>query len=242
MELLFPAACAACDARLWGAPNPWFCHPCWDEIGVNAGQAKVGDALCACCGITIRSSVVDRVAGWRCGHCIKTPPAYHMARVLGPYDGPLGAALRLLKYHGYTGMAPALAERLPLADLPQELLDSDLVLPVPLHPKRLRSRGFNQAGRLARAVGRRLAKPVLEDVLERSGDGTSQVGLSRAQRLANIRGVFRVVGQPQLEGKRLLLVDDVMTTGATADACAKALMRAGADRVCVWAMARQGLM
>jgi len=162
-----------------------------------------------------------------------------MARVLGPYEGALGAALRQLKYRGSTGLAPALSER--VGALPPELHASDLLIPVPLHPKRLRQRGFNQAGRLATALGHRLGLPVLDHALVRSRNSASQVGLSRTQRLANMRGAFALVDATAVEGRRILLIDDVMTTGATVDACARALMGAGATRVCVWAMARQEL-
>ncbi|MBI5137816.1 MAG: ComF family protein [Nitrospirae bacterium] len=232
-EVLFPSRCAHCETPLHGAPNAWFCGPCWAAVGLSAG------ALCDRCGIPIPAS--HAVAGWCCADCIKRPPAFAAARVLGPYDGPLGAALRLLKYHGRTGLAPALAARLDPSALPAPFLGVDLVAPVPLHPRRLRERGFNQAGRLARAVAARLGVAVADDLLARHGAATSQVGLSRARRLENVRGVFRVPRPQRVAGRTVLLVDDVMTTGATAHACAAALVRAGARRVVVWAVARQGL-
>jgi len=233
MEVLFPGRCCACESHLKFAPNGWFCGPCWDEV------APVDHPICHCCGIGIASSQVAEMANWRCSRCLKAPPSFLAARVLGPYEGALGAAIRQLKYRGNTGLAPALVGRVPA--LPQVLAPVDLLMPVPLHPRRLRQRGFNQAGRLATALGQKLGVPVMDGVLIRQRDSVSQVGLSRSQRLANMRGTFALSDPAPIAGRRVLLVDDVMTTGATVDACARVLMRGGATQVCVWAMARQEL-
>ena len=235
LEWLFPARCNGCDCFLVAAPNPWFCVDCWGEIGVDDG------VVCDCCGIAIPADLAGGVPGWRCGECVTSPPAFHMARVMGRYDGHLGAALRQLKYQGRTGIAPALVGKVALEQLPPPLREVDLVVPVPLHPARLRSRGFNQSARLARALADRLGKAVLVDGLTRIGRATSQVGLNRAQRIKNVRGAFAVTDAGPVADKRILLVDDVMTTGATAQACARVLEKAGARQVVVWAVARQGL-
>ncbi len=235
LEWLFPARCNGCDSDLNGAPNPWFCACCWADVGMDDG------VVCDCCGIAIPAAPAGGVPGWRCGECVASPPAFAMARVMGRYDGHLGTALRLLKYQGRTGIAPALVAALKPDRLPPELLAVDWVVPVPLHPARLRSRGFNQSARLARALADRIGRPLLVDGLTRVGRPTSQVGLSRSQRIRNVRGAFAVTDAGHIADKRILLVDDVMTTGATAQACARVLKRSGARRVVVWAVARQGL-
>jgi ComF family protein len=231
LELLFPARCASCEAPLKGAPNPWFCTPCW------AGLTLYGAGVCDRCGRPIEAGGLP--AGWRCGDCLKAVPAFARARSLGPYRGTLAEAVRLLKYGDRPGLARALVGRIDLESAPADLWDVDVVLPVPLHGRRLRQRGYNQSAHLALALARRLGHPAPEGVLERTRSTRPQVGLKRAERAANVRGAFRVARGARVAGLRVLLVDDVITTGATIGACAKALKAARAARVTVWAAARQ---
>jgi ComF family protein len=231
LELLFPARCAACKAPLEGAPNPWFCQPCW------TGLPLYGAGVCDHCGHPIEAD--DLPAGWRCGACLKTAPPFARARSLGPYRGTLAEAVRLLKYGDRPGLARALVGRIDLGSAPPDLWDVDIVLPVPLHGRRLRERGYNQSARLALALARCLGHAAPEGVLERTRATRPQVGLKRAERAVNVRGAFRVARGARVAGRRVLLVDDVITTGATIGACARALMAARAARVTVWAAARQ---
>lgn len=231
LELLFPARCATCAAHLQGAPNPWFCAACW------TGLPAYGAGVCDACGCPIEAA--DPPPGWRCGDCLKAAAPFARARALGPYRGTLAEAVRLLKYGDRPGLAPALVGRIDLGSAPPDLWDVDLVLPVPLHGRRLRLRGYNQSARLALALAGRLGHPAPEGVLERFRPTRPQVGLRRPERAANVRGAFRVARPEAVAGRRVLLVDDVITTGATIGACAKALRAAKAARVTVWAAARQ---
>jgi ComF family protein len=231
LELLFPARCAACGAHLTGAPNAWFCAACWKALPLHGGS------LCDVCGVPIEADVLP--PGWRCGPCVASPPRFARARALGPYRDALAEAVRLLKYRDRPGLAGALVERIAWDEAPADLWDVDLILSVPLHGRRLRLRGYNQSAHLARALAARIGRPAPEGVLVRTRATPPQVGLSRPRRAANVRGAFRVAGAERVAGARVLLVDDVFTTGATLAACTKALKAAGAARVTVWTAARQ---
>jgi ComF family protein len=150
------------------------------------------------------------------------------------YGGPMAEAVRRLKYGRRTELAPVLGQM--LADRALELAgEVDAVVPVPLHPARLRRRGFNQAALLAAPVARALAAPLCTRELVRIRDTPPQAELGAADRLRNVRGAFLAVAAP---GARVLLVDDVRTTGATLTECAEALRVAGADRVLTLVLAR----
>ncbi|MDH5527440.1 MAG: ComF family protein [Nitrospirota bacterium] len=231
LEFLFPSGCQVCATPLRGAPTPWFCGPCW--------AVEADHRVCFQCGDFLASETVTRVPEWRCGACMRAAPPFARARVLGGYDGLYGHAVRLLKYREKTSLANYLAGRIRPRAYPDGFWDVDLVMPVPLHPSRLRERGFNQSARLAAAVGRRMGLPVAGHLLERTVATASQVGLKRRERLRNVARAFAVCDTDSVAGKSVLLVDDVITTGATLSACARALMRAGAVRVNAWAVARQ---
>jgi len=236
LEHLFPAPCTGCGGRLSGAPNPWFCAPCWEALPVLAD----GAAVCARCGEPF--AVPDpRLAKRRCGSCLRAAGHFDLARSLGPYDEPLAEAVRLLKYRHQTGLARALAERAATGGMEPELMAVDVVVPVPLHPRRLRARGYNQSGWLARHLAPAVGAPLDLTALVRAVWTVPQVGLTRPQRAANVKGAFRVTEPGRVAGRAVLLVDDVFTTGATAEACARALKDAGATRVHVWTVARQGV-
>ncbi|MFQ5508038.1 MAG: phosphoribosyltransferase family protein [Leptospirillia bacterium] len=235
LERLFPADCRGCERPLAGAPNAWFCAVCWGDLEV------IDDSLCDHCGLALARGAVDAgdLPARRCGNCIKTPPAFDRLRTLGLYQGVLARAVQLLKYRERTGLARALVERADLGVLPPEFHEADRVVPVPLYPARLRTRGFNQSTRIARALGGRLEVPVQETALARVRSTRTQVGLSRKERVSNVAHAFQVVSATPLRGRSVILVDDVVTTGATVSACVRALKRAGVKQVTVWALARQ---
>jgi ComF family protein len=163
-------------------------------------------------------------------------PAYARAWSLYPYVPPLQDAIRLFKYRGKVTLAAALGDLMNAAI--REAPAVDLVMPVPLHPSRLREREFNQSLLLADRLSRRHGLPLSYDNLVRVRRTASQTDLSRAARLKNLRRAFAVARPEEVGGKRILLVDDVMTTGTTVNECAKALRKAGAADVTVCTLAR----
>jgi ComF family protein len=176
-----------------------------------------------------------------CANCHHHRPAFASARAAALYLpvatglNPLAAAIQRLKYQRRRSIADALgtllAERYPFAD-------DALLIPVPLHARRLRTRGFNQALLLARALGRQRHLVVASAALIRARPTRAQPGLGAAARRRNLEAAFRVPRPAMVYGRHIVLVDDVLTTGATADACARALAAAGAERVDVYTVGR----
>jgi ComF family protein len=171
-----------------------------------------------------------------CGPCRLHPPAYTRAWSIYPYIEPLHDAIRLFKYQKKVAMADALGELLNAVPLPFPAFD--IIMPVPLHPVRLREREYNQSLLLADRLNRQLRLALSYDNLVRSRHTAPQTELSRAVRLTNLRRAFDVLRPAEVHGKRVLLVDDVMTTGATVNECAKTLRRAGTADVYVCTLAR----
>ncbi len=179
-----------------------------------------------------------------CGDCLKTPPPFAAAVAAVDYAFPWNGLIASLKFRGGIEHAGALAGLLAGA-VSQSLaagdgVAPDLIVPVPLAPARLRQRGHNQAWELARRVARQWRLPAQADAMARWQDTAPQLSLTRLQRLSNLRGAFVVTprGRPGIAGRRVALVDDVMTTGATATEAALTLLRGGASEVQVWVLAR----
>jgi ComF family protein len=219
--------CAACGR---GAAQ----RLCADCLAANG---RLGPQCCRCA-LPTGSTVAA------CGRCLADPPAFDATLAALPYAFPWDGLLRRLKYHAALDLAPALAaplaERVRQARCDDAAPAPDVVVPVPLMEARLRQRGFNQAWELARRVAESLRLPADSGLLERCRDTPAQARLGRAQRRLNLEGAFAVPGaaRGRLAGRRIALVDDVMTTGATADAAAGALRAAGAAEVQVWVVAR----
>ncbi|MBI3281959.1 MAG: ComF family protein [Acidobacteria bacterium] len=171
----------------------------------------------------------------RCGLCRRGLQGFDAVFCYGEYEGPLRGLIHLLKFGGVRPLGSVLG-RLLLQALPREQR-FDAVVPMPLHWFRLWRRGFNQSLLLARFVSKRLQVPVINGARRRRSTAP-QSGLTNAERRANVTGAFAVRRRDRVAGKHILLVDDVLTTGATASACAAALKRAGARRVTVAAVAR----
>jgi ComF family protein len=208
---------------------------------VCPGCAEASPAgLCAVCRAALRR-VAD--ACERCGlgrpvvSCPRRGRAWHVERVLAPfvYAAPLDGYVHALKYRGARRLGRTLALAL-VDDLRDAARAVDALVPVPLHARRLRERGFNQAAEIARTLGRALERPVLLSGIRRRGTQAAQTGRGRADRLENVASAFVV--ERDLAGARLAIVDDVVTTGATANALAAVLRGAGAARCEVWAVAR----
>lgn len=224
VRFLLPADCAVCRAPLADDPTPHFCSGCWSTIVLPS------HSRCARCDRPFASPVATVYSPTHvCHSCALRPPSFTRAWTLYPYQSPLRDAICLFKYRGIVSLATPLA-RLMINQLPA--LDSiDLLMPVPLHAGRLREREFNQSLLLADRIGRHLCLPVSCADLIRAVPSPAQTTLSRKERLKNLRGAFTVTRPESIAGKRILLIDDVFTTGATVNECAKTLRKAGSGDV-----------
>ena len=236
LDFVVPPRCRLCDASTAGAPTPWVCHTCWLSV------VYMAPPICAQCGQPLRAPPEGIASPMhRCGACRLRPPPYALARAVGLYEGALRDIIRAMKYQRVYGLVRPLAELLQAQfafHWGEQGLDA--LIPVPLHGSKLRQREFDQALALARGVSRQVMVPVWADQLSRHRRTVSQVGLSAAERRRNVRGAFRLRAPQGCEGKALLLIDDVYTTGATVRECASLLRRAGAAWVGVYTLARVG--
>ncbi len=231
-DLVFPPACIVCGRLLRSiAPSP-FCGECFTNI------AFIAAPICDICGIPFDR---EGEGTHHCGACIIDPPPYSRARAVGVYKGALLEAIHLFKYRKDAGMGMGKQLGAFMAAWAYDSLspaDYDAVIPIPLHHNRLKERGFNQSAILAREIARMFSLPLDLSTLWRKEDRPPQVGLGRQQRRKNTRGVFEVKRGKDIYRKRLLLVDDVFTTGSTAGECARLLRRHGALEVAVLTLAR----
>jgi len=174
-----------------------------------------------------------------CGDCILRPPPFSGARSFGYYTGELGHLVRAFKFHNRRNLVALLVPFLVGTFFDAwDRDDFDMVIPVPLHPERRRVRGYNQAGLLARSLANHTGIPFDNRVLIRKRSTAPQTGLTDTQRSANVRDAFGCVNPERVAGQRILLIDDVMTTGATVASASGALVRGGALRVSVLTLAR----
>lgn len=172
--------------------------------------------------------------GATCGNCLKHPPAFEHTLAAFGYVFPVDALIQAYKYGGNLVLLDLLSE--PLAARAMEYALPDLLIPMPLHPARLKERGFNQAREIAAALSRRLAIPLAASACRRIRDTPPQAALKLKERAGNLRGAF--VCDLSLHGRHVALIDDVMTSGASLDALAQAVRRQGAARVDAWVAAR----
>jgi ComF family protein len=227
LDLALPRLCAACRAPVEGQG---LCPQCWSKLSF------ISRPYCERLGIPF---VYDPGPGILSMEAIADPPAYHRARAAVRFDEVSRALVHALKYGDRLDLAPMMGRW--LANAGRELLaDADALVPVPLHWRRRWARRFNQSAVLAAAVSAASGVPLAAGALKRMKATTQQVGLSRSERAANVAGAFRVPpdGKAAVVGRRLVLLDDVLTSGATVEGCARALLRAGAANVDVLVFAR----
>ncbi len=238
VDLLFPPRCVACN-RL----GAWLCDPCTEAI------ETIRPPVCHHCGLplderTCGDSVQSHSAGPRgtilvCDRCQNVPSPLDGLRAYAYHTGSLREAIHQFKYEDLRSLATPLGKLMgqgwiELAPSDHEI---DVIVPVPLHATRQRERGYNQAALLARELGLHLQRPVVEDVLMRTRATAPQIDLTAEERQANVRGAFQAANT-SLAGKRVLLIDDVYTTGATLQAACTALRTTGVAFVWAYTLAR----
>lgn len=228
-DMLYPRACIGCGIS---APDI-FAHVCWE---CWADVVRIEPPFCALCGDPVAGSIEHE---FTCFSCTDHSPAFEAARSVVRYDGVAGTALRMFKYERALWLAPDLAVWMEYCIRAEySRFTFDFIVPVPLHAVRRRERGYNQAALLARALGRRIKCPVRPSVVRRIRKTATQTHLTAKQRISNVHAAFDFRKEGKLAGRRILLVDDVMTTGATVNACATALKKGGAASVHVITVAR----
>lgn len=220
LNAMLPSHCLLCGARGHGGLS--LCTACAAEMPRN-------NACCARCALPLETPAP------LCGRCITRAPPWDTAWVPFRYEWPLAQLESRFKFSGDLAAGRTLSLLWTAAPHPAELPQA--IMPVPLHPSRLRQRGYNQALELAKPLAKSLGVPLLRDALQRTRATGAQTELAAVQRRRNVRGAFAVCNRDALP-EHIAVLDDVFTTGATLGECARVLKRAGVTRVDVWALAR----
>jgi ComF family protein len=228
LQFLLPPQCHCCEKFLEEGQQG-ICPDCLSKI------RWIEPPLCTLCGVPFLSREIENHP---CGACLTRGKYFTMARAVGYYEGPLREAIHRWKYEEKNYLTLFFGEKLAEGFCrywdPQSF---DLIIPVPLHSKRLRERGFNQALLLVKELSRRTRIPYSKRLLQKRILTPPQVNLSGGEREKGVRGSFHIQRDEEIEGKSILLVDDVYTTGATVNECSKVLLKAGAERVDVLTIA-----
>ena len=224
LDVIFPPVCARCGRAGW-----LLCPACQIEM------IRVPDAICPHCG-RMDDQPVSAGTGILCRQCRAHPPVLSQMRAPLRYEEPTSTLIHRFKYEGYFALGRPLA-RFLIDGWPVWEMPPDLILPIPLHPQRRRQRGYNQAELLARPLAEAINVPVNVSALRRTRHTPPQVGLGPDERQDNVRGAFAAEADA-VRDRHILLIDDVLTTGATMSAAAETLLAAGADGVAAYCLAR----
>jgi len=225
LDWMFPRSCCACGGAVHAVTESGLCWDC------RSASTAIAPPWCERCGMVTAGRVDHR---FTCARCEEHAPAFDQARSLFRYEGGVRDAIHALKYHKDFSVVPDLARLLRAGiEVYLPVTAETVYAPVPLHPRKFRKRGFNQSGEILKALpgGARIWTG-----LERVKDTETQTHLSAAGRRDNVKGAFRA--EKGRVPRHVVLFDDVMTTGSTVDACAKALRRAGAEQIHVITLAR----
>ena len=230
LDLLFPPRCHICDIQMAVQRQSCICADCFTQLDY------IQSPLCIRCGsqFEIFSGAKDRY----CSDCLQDMPSFDTARSLLRYRSPLPGLLHRLKYRADSSVIGAIEAILAYNAKIWEQQKCELIIPVPLHAKRLRQRGFNQSQLLARLAFSGFQEKIAINLLLRAKNTTSQTGLSGLERRRNLKDAFFVTSTNMVKGRSVWLVDDVFTTGTTVSECSKILKKNGASEVHVWTLAR----
>lgn len=229
-DLVFPPRCIACGDVLTGHGADPFCPACSSRIHF------IQSPLCVRCGMPFSA---EEGRDHLCGDCMTSEADFTAARAAGRYESVLLEVIHRFKYQGRTHVGEVLGQFMAAHDYGSfRIPDYTMLVPVPLHRKRLRERGFNQSVILARAVAGHHSLPMDFTVLRRNVYTEPQVMLGKDARGANVRGAFEVTDRERVKNEKILLVDDVYTTGSTVRECARVLRSSGAAEVAVLTLAR----
>ncbi|MDE0484928.1 MAG: ComF family protein [Candidatus Poribacteria bacterium] len=225
ITFLYPAQCRVCEKQIGLESVPYMCDACWDDIPL------IEPPWCEMCGIPN--------AKGKCDACATTPPPYGKLRTIAFYESALQQAIHLFKFEKRTSLAKPLAQ-LTMDYIPDDcdITDYDFILPIPIHKKRLRERGFNQATLLANGIAKNVGIQVVTDALVRHRNTSPQSSLDREARQTNIVGAFELQKKEIVRNKRILVLDDVFTTGATVREAVKVLWDVDPIEVDVLTLAR----
>ncbi len=231
LDILLPAHCSYCYSPVGDSKVAFFCSVCWHDFSPLDGP------VCPSCGRPFDSpeTLHHSPEHW-CRDCRQSPPRFDQALSVGQFEGSLREAIHQFKYRPCRALGRPLGEW--MATRIRLLTDIDMIMPVPLHSTRLRQRGFNQALLLAHRISKRYRTPLSFDNLARVRPTKPQVELRGVERIKNVRGAFALRRPDEVRGKKIILVDDVFTTGATMNECASVLKSAEASHVTAFTLAR----
>ncbi len=233
LHFFYPEVCQICGADRATPAEGYVCVRCWSGTG---GVRLIKPPFCERCGLPYEGTITTT---FECSNCREMELHFSSARSAVVANGLVLEIIHRYKYQRALWFEPFLVDLLARQSEPALRQGKwDMIVPVPLHPAKKREREFNQAERLAARFSKMVQIPVNDRLLKRVEPTRTQTLLTRAQRAANVRNAFAVHRIQKLQGERIVLLDDVLTTGATTSACARVLMEAGAGEVCVWTVAR----
>jgi ComF family protein len=230
LNLVYPPVCQICREERAGIREGYVGGECWSQVRF------VTAPFCHRCGLPYEGSITQPFV---CGNCADIKFHFRFARSAVIANPLILQVIHRYKYNHALCFEPFLADLLLRQAVPSLKNEKwDLIVPVPLHPAKEREREFNQAERLAHHLSRATDIPVNTGLVRRVKPTQTQTQLNRAERAGNVHGAFAPRGPKKLNGEKIILLDDILTTGATTSACARVLRRAGAGDLCVWTIAR----
>lgn len=229
-DIIFPPQCLACAEIINQPTKQLFCSDCLEKINF------ITDNFCPICGMPF---LLNSAGSHVCGSCLENKPYYCQARAVAAFETVIMDAIHKFKYGRNISIGHALGSFMADFAFPDfDFSEYSLLIPVPLHIKRLRERGFNQSLLLARQIGKKYKLPVDFSLLKRCKFTLTQTGLNKAEREKNVKGALTVADEKKVNGQNIILIDDVFTTGATINECAKVLLKAGAQKTAVLTLSR----